>query len=471
MRILASRAIRPRAATWLALLACVVLLAPGCQRLGIKWPGATDSAAEGTPSLVREDVEKALERFDDDYAEKVVAASNAIVASGVSPSARAAAVRWRLVTIPRVRQFAYSEDPLAGLLGTWEYCVQVRGYLESGEGKGLFESAQPIAITAAREIEAEIERVARELAPAAYVDNLKPLLVEGATNRPLTGVFGPPATLAPGIGSAAGAAALDVATRVAALPMIPLRTLTSVSDTSTSIADFTRTASRMADIVEEMPRDLRWQVQLLLADLEATGQLSGFSEAINNAALAVREGSATARELPPQVAAAAADLDTRVQSSTAALNAVLANADETLARMDDSIALANSSLAQAATLAPAAHGLMGDLRDTSEELRALVAEANSLYAALTPERDPDAPPGPGIEDITELLRQSQASAAELRAMLADFQALQAPASAFDAIEAQGNALIDRAFTRLLALVLVALAGAAGVVVLARWRKS
>lgn len=74
------------------------------------------------------------------------------------------AILWKLSALSACQVAAFREDPVGALLDVWALSAQMTRYLETGAGKDLFGEWQPIAIKAARQLEADVEALADRLA-------------------------------------------------------------------------------------------------------------------------------------------------------------------------------------------------------------------------------------------------------------------------------------------------------------------
>jgi hypothetical protein len=71
----------------------------------------------------------------------------------------AEAIDWKMAVIPTGLRAIFQTDPMAGLIDIWVLSVQQREWIESGNAN--FEEWQPVALDAARSLEARAETIAR----------------------------------------------------------------------------------------------------------------------------------------------------------------------------------------------------------------------------------------------------------------------------------------------------------------------
>jgi hypothetical protein len=251
------------------------------------------------------------------------------------------------------------------------------------------------------------------LGEEAFLD-LNDEVFAAAIRRPLVGIF----EEVPENGIAMQGT--ELISSVITLPLAPLRTFGKVNETADSIREFNRIAERFADIVEDTPREARWQLELFAHTLEEKDSVTSAVLALDRASLEVarlRELIEEAPELSRAVVRAAAEETTRAlpavrqtidearqlvretDALTAGVSARLAEASVTLndaeraAKSLDSLALTLQTtldktdalatrlgLGQPRTTDPSARPF--DLRDLEAAARAIEAAVMQINDAL-----------------------------------------------------------------------------------------
>jgi hypothetical protein len=152
--------IATRAAARAALLVAVILL-PGCSLLTIKSPEI--------PLTPREQEARLLTR---DYAAHFVTtmthALDEVPHGEGDAELRARALRLKLGAVSEITRASTGLSPMASLIDTWAFAVQLRDYLTTGAGAELLGSAQPdVRLTVARLAE-EADQLAHKVAGPDY---------------------------------------------------------------------------------------------------------------------------------------------------------------------------------------------------------------------------------------------------------------------------------------------------------------
>ena len=190
------------------------------------------------------------------FSREVERSADQIAGSSYDVRVRRNALLWKLYAIPASCLAMEHSDPLAILVDLWALCAQQTAYFESGAGMDAFGSQQAVAIQAARAIESEISGVAAKLVkPDAFV-LARQEIAEWADAHPLEDHL-----------FARGSIITMLADAFPDRPKGIFQTLNTVQG---ELADF---KGRLALHVDALPRQARWQAELLVD--EAVGPLVG----------------------------------------------------------------------------------------------------------------------------------------------------------------------------------------------------
>ncbi len=313
--------------------------------------------------------------FSDFAEQEIVSASNDIQAQSADRKAKAAALRWKAASFEAIRKYAYDEDPLTSLLDTWSYCVRLRTYLQAGAGGALFAEHQRTAIDASLSLEAAIRKIAQRHLPPGDFESIEEFVLVFAAEHPMTGTFDDSnARVDPLENDTA-----QLLARLVELPFSPLLTFTKVNQTADSISEFNRVAARISDIMEDFPRESRWQMELLLLEFQNSDSVLATVESLDRAS---RE-----MERLREVAERAPEL-----------------AGESAGRILGQLAEAETRIAEL-------RGLAGDLSSATTSLRDAMKDGREL----------------GVE-LGETARAWSETTDGVRGLLADIEALKEAAS-------------------------------------------
>ncbi len=150
------RALLRRAAPLLAGLAMA-----GCSVLTIKFPDTPLSARELDARLLTRD-------YAAHFASTITHLLDDALPAGTDPAIRSQALRLKLGAVTESTRAAAGSSPIASLLDTWAFALQLRDFLATGAGSDLLGSAQPGARLATARLADEADALARKVAGSDY---------------------------------------------------------------------------------------------------------------------------------------------------------------------------------------------------------------------------------------------------------------------------------------------------------------
>ncbi len=397
----------------------------GCASLRLPWPGMRQAApSQYTEGELRAD----LDFFADRYNSAIIVAADRIARVSTDREIRKATVLWKLRLLPVMQELAFLDDPQEAFASVLTLAIATRRYLETGEGASIFGEHQHIAVKALRELEEEAISIGRNFIEPEKLARIATELDEIARENPVRGVDFSAQRLQRAVSELDQSGSLGT---VLNAPLAPFRALEGVSSGATAIREFNRTAEEFAQIVSSLPRQLRWETQLLLYDIEDRDTVVQALAAVESAAASADRVAGAADRLPDDVRMVLGE----TEPALTAANEVLATIRE----------------------------LLGPLRTTAEQLR--LASASWQEILVT-----DTAPGPEARpfDVREWERtfgELATAATDLRALTRELQtasnaehlgqALGAITATIDDAEARARAIVDLAAWRVLELLLAA----------------
>lgn len=204
----------------------------------------------------------ALSNFQDTHEEIVRDASRRMMDQAVDNRVRRHVLEWKIFGLRLMRNALKKDEPIAALLDAWALAVQMRQYNEH-EADELSADARPILLEASNRTVAEIEKVVRRILNDADFESAREQIYGFATKHPVSGGY---STLAPEPPSLS-AARIPILGPLLRIPMAPFRTAEGIDRGAQAIYEFTKVAMRFTDVVEGLPEESTWQMQLLLLDL------------------------------------------------------------------------------------------------------------------------------------------------------------------------------------------------------------
>ena len=279
-----------------AVAALVSLVGPtGCRQSPKRVIGTGGDLPKS--QLSHEDLRSALNRFEDFFTSSVKQGAGELDVLLSDARTQRLTLLWRTRCISALHTLLEQDDPLVAFIDAWALSLRLTLYFGSGEGSKLFDPHQEVALSTAVQIEAEIERVAQTLLEATIFEQTQRDLRAFAQSNPIRGAFSKTLVYASEVRKGAPGPVETVVN----LPLAPFRALEGVDRGAAAIRDFSITAERFGDIVEELPELTRWQLLLTLYELEEMEIVRSFLASLADIAASSRELSATSEKLPGQI--------------------------------------------------------------------------------------------------------------------------------------------------------------------------
>jgi len=422
-----------------AIALLVLVAASGCEpaRRQLARTGLVPAASGPTLAEFQNEVAALAQRFE----VGVTAAADRIASESDDRELRKRALLWKVRMLPLVHQARSEDDPTRAYADLLTLALAQRRYLVEGEGSELFGAQQPRAVAAARAIADGALEEGRDLLSEADHERLVSQVREVVERYPIRGVFLPETM----VRAYAEVASDQRFQWLVNLPLAPIRALEGVDTGARAILEFNATARSFEDLVTRLPQLLRWELELLLYDVEDRETTEVLRSGVASLAGSAESLARTARTLP-------ADLQDEAAPALADLRRTLEQADATLER---------------------AGAVTGELRAFGERAEAAGRTWTELVRAVrepAPGEEPGAAEDEEDFDPAEWTRAAarvESAAAELRRLLADARALQEGAAGADGagvaaavtpVRRELEAAIDHAAWRGLQLLAVLLVG-------------
>lgn len=234
-----------------------------------------------------------LDEFEEIFASRTKAATAEIDRLSGDPKIMKMTLLWRSRAIAALHNILEQPQPMVVLVDSWLLCTRLTNYIEAGEAANIFGDFQPIALSTTKEVEAQIEGIARNVLSEQLFEKTAKDLQSLALANPIQSGFSRALMYStqikkdqPGLFES-----------VVRIPLAPVRALEGVDHTSSAIYDFSNTTKRMTDILQELPESARWQLLLALYDLEETNMAKSFLNSLQNIADSSTKLSAAMEQL------------------------------------------------------------------------------------------------------------------------------------------------------------------------------
>ncbi len=312
------------------LLVLFIFMPAGCGQQGRK----IGSGITPTTGLIsKQELGERLDKFREFY--KATLKQVSIELNERVPSTRTerTTLQMRARMVQGINAMLDADDSIVAFIETWALCTRFRIYLEEGEGSGLFGDAHPIALAGSKRLEAEIQRIGAVFLKEGVFEAAGKNVTEFAHNNPIRGTFSNVIVYA----TEEQKGQPNPFISVLKIPMTPFRAIEGVDRTASAIHDFSDTADRFSDIVAELPESTRWQLQLLMFDLEEANMTKSFLSSLAKVSESSARLEQSVGKLPEQLREQLTQFVEDVDKKQAGLQQTLQQAEKTSLALNDTL--------------------------------------------------------------------------------------------------------------------------------------
>ncbi len=321
------------------LLAAATLFPSGC--VAPRTSGPRGVAAPASEQISKEDLRSALEEYDDFFESTIKQATTEIDARMPGPATRRITLTWKVRMIAANNAALKNADPLKAFVECWTLAVRMTQFLETGDGRNFFAENQTIAVEAARRIESDIERVGRSFLPADVFAKANEQVDTFAREHPMHDMFSDAVVRSP----ATREGIAGPLTSILNIPLAPFRVAEGIDQGASAIRSLGDVGDRFTDVVEDLPESVRWQLQLLLLDLEQNDLLLSFLASFAQFSGSAAQLAETAQKLPGELRGQASALLTEIDTRQAGIQATLERAEKTATAVERTLQQVNAASA------------------------------------------------------------------------------------------------------------------------------
>lgn len=318
-----------------SIFAASLRLTCGCTQPQGRTFGGGQAPVSG--QISKEELREALDTFEEYVGATIKQVSRELDEAIPTARTRKTNLLWRAQVIPAYHTILGHENPIVGFMEAWGLSVRMTQYLETGEGSSLYGDHQQIAIDAAKQIETEIERIAKMFLKEGIFAEMSGHIRKAAGDHPIRGTYSKVLVSPTEIKEDEA----DPLMQVASLPMAPFRAMEGVDRGAEAINKFRGTAERFSDVVEYLPESSRWQLLLLLYDMEETEMVQTILASMSKISDSSSKLAESAERLPEQLREQLSTLVKEIDAKQANLQATLDQAEKTAVVVEHTLAKAN----------------------------------------------------------------------------------------------------------------------------------
>ncbi len=381
--------------------------------------GPTFLSGKRTPKsgqISKEELRKQLDNFEEYAASIIKQAADAldILLPGVRTQ------KTNLIQMARLRQgfntMIEQKEPITAFVETWGLCVRYRQYVEEGEGSKIWGEHQDIVVAAAKRIEERIEQIGMEFLKADIFKETRKQVYNFARQNPITGTFSNVIIFAtetkPGQPSA-----FD---NVLSIPMSPFTALKGVDRTATAISDVHGSIDRISDVVEHLPESTKWQLLLLLMELEDIEAIKSFLTSMAKVSDSSVKLADSAEKLPEQLREQLSILVEDIDSKQANIQTSLDKGENTAVAVEKAFSSAERTIEITGDTAK-------NVDEAAKEWKTAVDATSELIQAIRqwiaemPKKEPSEKTS--VKDYKDTAKEVTDTANELRALTTEIRGL------------------------------------------------
>lgn len=225
-----------------------------------------------------EDFKVILTEFSVFFEATIKQAALKIEQQNTSPAVNRSILLWKITMIPANKSIIKQKNAVTILLDYWILSMRMNEYFETGSGKDHFGQYQPLVIKASQRITARIDQISKEYLPELCYQQGSVSIAGYAHDNPLIGLYSEPILHAPLSKDGIKTAFKDSYN-------IPLN-IFAVSDKLDqgieAVHRFSDVGDRFVDQMGQFPEIVRWEIGLLINDMENTEFIKKMGEKIQD---------------------------------------------------------------------------------------------------------------------------------------------------------------------------------------------
>jgi len=393
---------------WHATLVALPLLMCSCNQNQV--PGQI--AVSRSVQMSKEELRELLDNFEEFATDSLVQVASQV--DELQPDFKIR--KMSLVHRTRFRQALNTmldrDDTIEAFIETWALTVRTTNYFKDGEGKHIFGEHQHLAITTSEKIQTEIERIGKIFLNDNTYNETQNKINKFAQANPITGNYSNTIVFVTKV-QPSGQSLFN---NVINLPLAPFKAMTGVDRTASAIYGLRDSANHVADVAEELPESVRWQLLLLLMEMEETKVVNTFLESMSEFSQSSVRIADSTEKLPEQMREQLSILIEEVDAKQASLQMTLDKAEKTAATVERSLAKANEVADSFGRTAGSVNEAAVAWEKSAEATKLALRE----FGKLKPVRkDPNSKSSFNINDYRDTAETVTMAADELRTLTAE----------------------------------------------------
>lgn len=393
------------------LVVLLLFLAEGCGPKDLRTIGSGMTPTKG--QISKQELHEELDKFREFYKATLRQVSNELNERVPSTRTEKTTLQMRARMVQGLNAMLENEDSTVAFIEVWALCARFRMYLEEGEGSALFGEAHEVARNSAKRLESEIERIGLIFLKNEVFEATRKNVIEFAHNNPIKGTFSNIIVYATEVKKDQTNPFLSVLK----IPMTPFRAIEGVDRTASSINQFSDTAERFSDIVAELPESSRWQLQLLLFDIEETNMVKSFLNSMSQFSESSSRLEKSVEKLPEQLRNQLTQFAEDIDSKHANLQQTLQQAEKTSIAVNNTLEKLNQATSSFGSV-------VKDVTETAQAWETAAKATGEVVQEFNKNKSSQKKASPfNIKDYHDTALQTSQAANDIKVLLAEIEDL------------------------------------------------
>lgn len=276
-------------------------------------------------NISMDDLQSKLDEFEELFTSRIKAAGAEIDVLSSEPKVIKMTLLWRSRAIAAIHNIKEQSQPMMVLADSWLLCIRLSNFIESGEAGNTFGEYQHLALETSKELESQIESIGRRVLPENLFEETSAGLKRLALANPIQSGFSKSLMYSTQVKTEDS----GLFQSLISIPLSPVRALEGVDRTPKAIYDFSNTTKHLTDVLEELPESTRWQLLLLLYDIEETNLVTSLLKSMENISSSSTRLSSAAEKFT-SLLETSDEKQTQIQASLVQVNETISNLEHLL---------------------------------------------------------------------------------------------------------------------------------------------
>lgn len=392
------------------------------------------STAEQQAGLARHDMKLKVREICENYNRVIDTTLQEVENKATDIDRKRMTIQWRIYTLTRCRQALVNPSPFAAFLDLWVMTLQ-RGQMLRERGEALLGDLAPIVVAANAELQDYILKVADEVLPAEVREKAKAEVSAYAAAHPITGSI----REWQDVGSAHGESALKLVTSI--VPSFGIR------DTAASIADVSKSVDGIGEVIQDIPRLARWNVQLLMYDIDENPSFLSVRQSVHDISGSVSRFNDIVEKLPDRVQAEVGKTLDGIEAKQEGIRRTLDDAKAVATEARGAAEALQATVKEAETTLASAQRATEAFAAAGEKWQPALATLLDITGPAPKEYVPSKGPDPNIENLVRVTQNTTAMATQLNETLGQLRQI-LDGKGIDQLNASARGTVDHTTAQL-----------------------